>query len=207
MNCDLFRTIQSDDIKTNFLNTFQQTSTIAVTCPGISIPGFKSYIFDEDFLIEEKLATGGFADVFIGKITNYDIKHNYNNDLSNCVIKKAKVKIPKNVFIQEISLHEMFGNHNYFAKLLCFSEEPQVLVLKFYRFGTLNSFAFPEPGERPKVKHEYTIGLIFSFCKKITWSVNYMHEKGVIHNDIKLDNILLDGDDVEPIFTVITDFG
>jgi len=34
-----------------------------------------------------------------------------------------------------------------------------------------------------------------------------MHSKSIIHNDIKPDNILLDGDEEERLFPVITDFG
>lgn len=42
---------------------------------------------------------------------------------------------------------------------------------------------------------------------KITGAIISMHEKGVVHNDIKPDNILLDGDNEEPLFPIISDFG
>jgi serine/threonine protein kinase len=34
-----------------------------------------------------------------------------------------------------------------------------------------------------------------------------MHKKGFIHDDIKPENILLDSDDDETIFCVLSDFG
>jgi serine/threonine protein kinase len=180
---------------------------VAVHYPGIYIPGFKSFNFYEDFVTEEKLASGGFGDVFIGKIVNNDIFHNYNNDIRDCVVKISSKKMPDESFIQELSMYELFGQHKYFAKLVCFSEAPQAVVLKFYKYGTLKQFIFPSKTAKARVRFDYTLPLILSFCKKIAWAVNYMHQKGVIHNDIKLDNILLDGDEVEKLYPVLTDFG
>ena len=36
-------------------------------------------------------------------------------------------------------------------------------------------------------------GLAVMICKKILLAVQYMHSKGVAHRDIKLENIMLDG--------------
>ena len=42
-----------------------------------------------------------------------------------------------------------------------------------------------------RMQDENEIKVIF---KKVVESVNYMHEKNVVHRDIKLENILLDRD-------------
>jgi hypothetical protein len=191
----------------NTRSTLGTTQTMRITYPGIYIPGFKSTVFEEDFMVEDKLTSGGYGDIFIGKITNYDIFHNFNNDTRDCIIKKSHKPISKELFLQELSIHELFRAHKYFAKLVCFSEEPNALVLKFYRFGTLKAFAFPKPNLESTLTADYTITLVVSLSKRIAWAINHMHEKGVIHNDIKLDNILLDGDQDEPVFPVISDFG
>jgi serine/threonine protein kinase len=54
---------------------------------------------------------------------------------------------------------------------------------------------------------KYTIGNAIHLAKRIAWSLNIMHKKGFVHDDIKPANILLDCDEEEPLFPVISDFG
>jgi serine/threonine protein kinase len=183
----------------------QKTVTLVVEYPGIFIPGFKLFSLKDNFEIKELLASGGFGDVHMANIVNEDIRFTYNNGVKECAVKRPIKVIPKDLFLQELSMHELFGRAKYFAKLICFSEEPQALILKYYKYGSLRNFIFPSANE--EIKIDYSLKLILSISMKIIWAVNSMHEKGVIHNDIKPDNILLDGDDEEPLFPVISDFG
>ena len=178
------------------------------TYQGVFIPGYKEFRIGYDFTLQDKLAEGGFGAVFIGKIIQEKLSKEYNNGQSECVIKIAKTSIGTNVFMQELSIHELFRREKYLAQLICYSEEPQTIVLKYYRYGTLNSFIFPSKTHpSPSSILEYSLKNIFHIAEKLAWGYNLMHSKKVIHNDIKPLNILLDGDDEEPLYPVITDFG
>jgi hypothetical protein len=198
-------TSNSEKRATITINT--DTKTLAVDYPGIYIPGFKFFKLEENFELKGLIASGGFGDVYKADIINEDIKNNYNNGIKECVVKHSKTKMPSAYFIQELSMHELFGKNKYFAKLICFSENPQTLVLKFYKYGTLRTFIFPSLKKKNQIPLEYSLELVIFMSTKITWAIHFMHQKGVIHNDIKPENILLDGDEMEPLFPVISDFG
>jgi serine/threonine protein kinase len=93
------------------------------------------------------------------------------------------------------------------TKLVCFSKKPKLFVLKYYRYGTLKAFVFPDELSATYSYLEYSLNNIYHHAEKLAWGFNFMNSKKVIHNDIKLDNILLDGDEAEPLCPVITDFG
>lgn len=80
------------------------------------------------------------------------------------------------------------------------------MVLKYYRYGDLHNYILN--GKKQKsVPVEYSLKIAFDLGKRICLALDLMHSKGYIHNDIKLGNILLDGDDEELLFPVICDFG
>jgi serine/threonine protein kinase len=178
------------------------TTESSKTKPGISFAEFKTKSFANDFILKELQASGVFGDLYRGTIINSKIFHNYNDDIRECFIKKVCKKMSEELFFQELSMYQLFSTCKYFSKLISFSEDPQVLVFKFYKYGVLRELIYPG-----KAGIDYTISLVFSLCIKIFSALMFMHEQGVVHNDIKLDNIWLDGDSEEHIFPVIADFG
>jgi serine/threonine protein kinase len=54
---------------------------------------------------------------------------------------------------------------------------------------------------------KYEITGAFHLAEKGAWAFGFMYMKGLIHNDIKPRNILIDSDSEESIFPVITDSG
>lgn len=175
---------------------------------GLYIPGYKETVFENNFVLSERLAIGGFGAVYIGKIVNSFVAKDYNKGESECVIKIILKNQNEPIFLQELAMHEFFGDDKYFSKLVCYSNEPKAIIMRHYKLGNLKVFIFSKnPKENALCGIEYTLKLIISLSKDIVYAVNYMHCRGIIHNDIKPENILLDKDKDDPLFPVITDFG
>jgi serine/threonine protein kinase len=107
-------------------------------------------------------------------------------------------------FFQELSVLQVFRKEKYFVKLLCYSQNPNQIVLKYYRYGSLFNFIYSPNNDVPV---PYSIELSLHLASRIIEAINLMHKKGYIHNDLKSANFLLDGDTNEPLYPVITDFG
>jgi serine/threonine protein kinase len=199
------------EIKAETITTSKRQETVTLqntTHEGIYIPGYKEFRIGFDFNLKTKLAEGGFGAVFLGELINNDLKNQYNNGQIECVIKIATKSCISPLFLQELSIHEVFRKEKYFSQLICYSEEPQTFVLKFYRYGTLASFVFPSKTKPSLASNfEYSLKNVFYIGEKLAFGYNQMHKKRIIHNDIKPDNILLHGDEEEPLYPVITDFG
>jgi tRNA A-37 threonylcarbamoyl transferase component Bud32 len=191
----------------NIANDTEFTATLAIpNYSGLCIPAYKNALFGRDFTKTRYLTKGGFGEIHIGTIVKKQIASDYNSGESSCVIKIATHSLDRNMFLQEMAIHETFRENKYFAKLICYSEDPQTIVLKLYRFGALNNFIWPEKDAK-LIGVPYTLGVALDIAKRLAWCINVMHKKGFIHDDIKPGNILLDSDNDEPIFPVISDFG
>jgi serine/threonine protein kinase len=60
-------------------------------------------------------------------------------------------------------------------------------------------------GQQRNIKFNFKLAVFLS--QKITSAINFMHSKGIIHNTITPENILLNKDEIKAlVFPVITDF-
>jgi serine/threonine protein kinase len=81
-----------------------------------------------------------------------------------------------------------------------------MIVFKYYKLGSLFSLLF-QRDKNPSLSEKYNLNLAIGFAVRISTSLNVMHSKGYLHNDLKPDNILLDSDQEEDLFPVLCDFG
>jgi hypothetical protein len=183
------------------------TATLALPNQAIlSVPGYRNRVFGVDFRVERPLAQGGMGSVSLGVLLKNEELIPETESLT-VIIKQPFTQISAPLFLQELSIHEIFKDNMYFAKLICYSDDPQAIVLKYYRLGSLKNFIFPGKGDEEWKIFAYSFDPIHYIACKMTWALSLMHAKNLVHNDIKPDNILLDKDEKGVIFPVITDFG
>jgi serine/threonine protein kinase len=179
--------------------------TITLANTNLFIPIFLRGVFNTHYKIEKELAVGGFGIVYKGILLNDECIKERNNGNSDCVIKTL-LDVNPEMFFQELSILHLFKKEKYFAKMLCYSENPYHIVLKYYKYGSLFHFIYSKNANIiPSIP--YSLGASLHLAERMTYAFHLMHSKGYTQNDIKLANILLDGDESEKIFPVITDFG
>jgi len=181
------------------------TTTIFTTAnTNLAIPLYLKCDKDVDYSIDKELCVGGFGIVSTGILLKEDFANEKNNGDHFCVIK-TPFEVIDDMFFQELSIHEVFKKEKYFSRLLCYSDNPHQIVLRYYRYGSLFHFIYSK--KQSSVPIPYDLKTSIHLAERMTFAFGIMHSKGYIHNDIKLANILLDGDKDEPLFPVITDFG
>jgi hypothetical protein len=189
---------------TTDMQTYCATSLIQTANTNLAIPVYLKCEVDVDYSIVKELCVGGFGMVSTGILLNEGLANEKNNGDHFCVIK-TPFEVNDDMFFQELSIHEVFKKEKYFSRLLCYSDNPHQIVLRYYRYGSLFHFIYSK--KQSSVPIPYDLETSIHLAERMTYAFRIMHSKGYIHNDIKLANILLDEDKDEPLFPVITDFG
>jgi hypothetical protein len=149
----------------NIANDTEFTATLALpNYSGLCIPAYKNALFGTDFIKTNFLTKGGFGEIHMGIIVNKNIAKKYNCGKSSCVVKIGFRSLDTNVFLQEMTIHETFRENEYFAKLICFSEDPQSIVLKFYKYGALHNFIW-RVKDKMLTDVPYTLGAALDIAK------------------------------------------
>lgn len=186
--------------------TFNQTLAPTVY-DGLCVPLYRKCDFKKDIARESILAKGGFGKVYKGNIVNQNLAKEANMGELDCVIKMPFNVMDEKLFLQELSIHEVFKDNRYFARLIAYTDDPQSTILKFYPLGSLLEYVFQDNKKKSAVIEPYSIELVLSLSMKLALAVNFMHSKSYVHNDLKFGNILLDRDEYEALIPVLSDFG
>ncbi len=94
---------------------------------------------------------------------------------------------------------ECFKHHRNIAKILGYSENPLCIVMKYYDQGSLTHWI--------KTARNRSLFQVMRFAHGISSGLYLLHSKGIVHNDLKPDNILIDRDENGNLICVLTDFG
>jgi serine/threonine protein kinase len=153
-------------------------------------------ITDIEIDSKNKLSAGSYGETFVGTM-----KDKLGNSVS-CVVKSYKSYVPTDVMdediIKEIIFLRLLNQFNVRSVVKLFGillhENKFYLVLEKLD-ATLQDFRLKDKThvDPPQVKHIF---------HDLLDAINSMHELGILHNDLKLANIMLKGQDVKLI-----DFG
>ncbi len=94
---------------------------------------------------------------------------------------------------------EYFKDNQYFARILGYIQNPYGIIIKYYPLGSLKQWI-----KKKKIGSKHACIL---FAHDITSALACLHEKGIVHADVKPDNVLIDQSQNQRPFCVLTDFG
>jgi len=151
------------------------------------------------YKIIQPLSKGGFGTTYLAEDTKYP-------DNLKCVVKKLHsnadnpefLEISRRMFAKEAKTLAKLGKHNQIPQLLAYFEEDKefYLVQQYIRGVTLtNELVVDKPWTEAKV---------INFLQDLLTVVDFVHQNGVIHRDIKPDNLIRRALDNK---LVLVDFG
>lgn len=158
-----------------------------------------SQMLNNRYLIVQQLGEGGFGDTFIAEDVQMPSRR-------KCVIKRLKpvtqnpqlAQLIQQRFQREAALLEDLGRHTQIPTLYAYFQEGNLfyLVQELVEGKTLSA----------KVAQEGLMSesAVRDFLKNILPVLNFVHNKRIIHRDIKPDNIIVRHSDGMP---VLIDFG
>jgi len=152
-----------------------------------SMPGFKNI---EEFLIIEELGHGGYSNVYLA-----EHKKTGKRYALKCAFKYKKGKNKSKRTYMEIKVLQKLKHKNIISLKGWFEDDETIyLVLEFIKGKDLTKFFDNNPPSKEQIK--------FIF-RQLIEAVLYIHNKRVIHRDLKLENVLID----EDLNIKLTDFG
>lgn len=161
------------------------------TVQGLEIPGFLQLKEGIDYNIDGEFASGGGGSLYRGCMFSIGLPY------LNVIVKRmTSTSLP--AFRQEVALMWLFNNCDYTVKLMGFNEAQLAVVMPEYSLGSLKHFI--QAGN-------YDCKVVHSLVLDIAKGLLAMHDCGVVHQDIKPDNVLLDAHPTKRVHAVLADFG
>ncbi|KAJ6589026.1 hypothetical protein B0H19DRAFT_1058099 [Mycena capillaripes] len=141
-----------------------------------------------------KIGMGFFSDVYRGTWRGRTV-----------AIKCLAKSTPRDVFVREINIWKELRHPNVlqlYGASAATGDGPWFFVCPYERFGNLNGFLrrVAQEGEAATNGRE---GDLLQFMHEIAKGMEYLHDKGVLHGDLKAANILVD----DRIHCLVSDFG
>lgn len=106
--------------------------------------------------------------------------------------------------LHEAQILQSLGNHQNLPFLfgVCTKIEPFCLLLQFHGIGR-ESTTLHEAVKKRRLKKNSTAHVFYEIAE----TLKYMHNKGVLHNDLKTNNVLLQQGNSGELHPVLIDFG
>ncbi|KAJ7367714.1 hypothetical protein DFH08DRAFT_4178 [Mycena albidolilacea] len=143
---------------------------------------------------DAKIGIGFFSDVYRGTWRGRTV-----------AIKCLAETTPRDLFLREVNIWKGLKHPNVldlYGASGASGDGPWFFVCPYERFGSLSTFLrrVAQEGDASQNSRE---GDLLRFMHEIAKGMSYLHEKGVLHGDLKAANVLVD----DRIHCLVSDFG
>lgn len=181
---------------------------------ALALPGFLRLQENHDYSCGEQIAEGGGGVLYIGEILNGSQIQNNQLAGEKCVVKIIKdlegadAQESFELFQQEVSIMWLLHTCKNIVTMHGYCDDPQTILMKFYGLGSLEDLIHKSGAKKDLVTDaQWTPKFVLRMLRDVVAGITFMHESGIVHNDLKPPNILLENDKDGSLYAAICDFG
>src|SRR3954470_21969103 len=146
-----------------------------------------------EYSLERELGRGGMGIVYLAREVQLD--------------RLVAIKLLPRALARQPDVRERFLRE---ARMAASLSHPHIVPI--YRVGETGGHVFfvmayvngETLGERLRTRGPLPTAVATRLFREVTWALSYAHGRGIVHRDVKPDNILIEGDTGRAL---VTDFG